>query len=189
MFEFGKKGGQESTSDPLPQELKHSAAPPQPTSGTRSPGPAASRRDAAIIGPSITIDGDLKGQEDLLIEGQVKGKVELRTHSLTVGSHGKVRADAYAKEIFVDGLVEGNLYASERVAIRKTAQVRGDITSPRVSLEEGAKFKGSIEMDQKAVESALGIKAAPGPAPGPSVAPPKPQAPLAGSPIKSGTGS
>jgi cytoskeletal protein CcmA (bactofilin family) len=108
------------------------------------------RREAAVIGPSIHIDGDLRGDEDLVIDGEVKGAVHLRNNSLTIGSHGKVTADVYAHTIFVEGYMEGDLYGAERICIRNAARVRGNIASPRVSLEDGAKFKGSIEMDPEA---------------------------------------
>jgi len=160
MFEFGKKGGPENAGDTSTSasDATRREAPPmsamssKPQANTGSGG----RRDAAIIGPSIQLDGDLRGQEDLLIEGEVNGTVQLRNNSLTIGSEGKVKADVYAKEIHVDGFVEGDLFGSERVVIRKSAQVRGNITSPRVSLEEGARFKGAVEMDSAAVESSLG---------------------------------
>lgn len=154
MFEFNKKGSPEDGqmhADPAPA-TEASARP-------RSAPAAGARREAAIIGPSIQLDGDLRGQEDLLIEGDVSGTIQLRNNSLTVGSQGKVKADVYAKEILIEGFVEGDLFASERVAIRKTAQVRGNITSPRVILEEGARLKGSIEMDPEAVEGVLGTGA------------------------------
>ncbi len=106
-----------------------------------------SGRGSAVIGPSIHIDGTLRGDEDLLIEGKVKGTVELKKNSVTIGSKGEVRADIYAHTLFVDGRIDGNLYAAERVVIRKSAQVRGSISSPRVSLEDGARFNGSIDMD------------------------------------------
>jgi cytoskeletal protein CcmA (bactofilin family) len=110
----------------------------------------------AIIGRSIQINGDVKGDEDLMIEGDVSGTVELRNHALTVGKEGKVKADIYARSITVDGTTEGDLFASERIAIRATAIVRGNLLAPRISLEDGARFKGSVEMDQQAVEKALG---------------------------------
>jgi cytoskeletal protein CcmA (bactofilin family) len=143
---------------------------------------APSSREAAVIGPSIHIDGDVRGEEDLLIEGEVAGTVQLKNNSLTIGPQGKVRADVYAHSIYVDGYLEGDLYGSERVHIRKSAQVKGNITSPRVSLEDGAKFKGAIEMDPQAVQSIVGSH--PGlknPAPQqpvgtkPAVQPPKPE--------------
>jgi cytoskeletal protein CcmA (bactofilin family) len=97
----------------------------------------------------------VRGNEDLRIEGDVSGMVELRSSNLTIGREGKVRADVYAKSIIVDGTTEGDLYASERVVIHVNANARGNITAPKVGIEEGAKFKGTIEMDQAAVEKAL----------------------------------
>jgi cytoskeletal protein CcmA (bactofilin family) len=155
MFEFSKKGTPDEPAEASAHDRPRPAAPESPP---RSQGSSLSgaRREAAIIGPSIQLDGDLRGQEDLLIEGEVNGTVQLRNNSLTVGGQGKIKANVYAKEIHVDGSVEGDLFGSERVIIRKSAQVRGNITSPRVAIEEGARFKGSIEMDSAAVESALG---------------------------------
>ena len=162
MFEFGKKDSPDHAADTAaPDVARRDIAPAETASRTRGATGGGGRRDAAIIGPSIQLDGDLRGQEDLLIEGEVNGTVQLRDNSLTVGSQGKIKADVYAKEIHVDGLVEGDLFGSERVVIRKSAQVRGNITSPRVSLEEGARFKGSIEMDSAAVDAALGKKRGP----------------------------
>ncbi len=155
MFELGKKGapvrGQEDTSGEREDNRQTTAA-----ASARPASSSAGKREAAVIGPSIHIDGDLRGEEDLLIEGEVNGTVQLKSNSLTIGANGKVRADVYAHSIFVEGLMEGDLFGSERVAIRKTAEVRGNVTSPRVSLEEGARFKGSIEMDGEAVKAALG---------------------------------
>lgn len=183
MFEFGKKDSPDHAADPsTPDVARRDIAPAETASRPRAATGGGGRRDAAIIGPSIQLDGDLRGQEDLLIEGEVNGTVQLRDNSLTVGSQGKIRADVYAKEIHVDGLVEGDLFGSERVVIRKSAQVRGNITSPRVSLEEGARFKGSIEMDSAAVDAAVGKKR------GPSVAeaPTKSTTPGAGVAARSG---
>lgn len=112
--------------------------------------------DAAVIGRSIRINGDLSGDEDLRIEGDVSGTVELKNSALTIGKEGKVKAGVYAKSIAVDGETKGDLYATERVSIHVNARVQGNIIAPRVSIEEGAHFKGSIEMDPAAVERALG---------------------------------
>lgn len=167
MFEMGKKGSERTTEVAGRQD---SAA---TTSGTTAPRPGTGGREVAVIGPSIHIDGDLRGEEDLLIEGEVNGTVQLKNNSLTIGAQGKVRADVYAHSIYVDGLMEGDLFGSERVHIRKSAQVRGNVTSPRVSLEDGAKFKGSIEMDPQAVQGTaasrgMAPKAAAAPAPKPA---------------------
>ncbi|HEY3518897.1 MAG TPA: polymer-forming cytoskeletal protein, partial [Gammaproteobacteria bacterium] len=102
-----------------------------------------------------------------------------------IGPQGKVRADVYAHSIYVDGYLEGDLFGSERVHIRKSAQVKGNVTSPRVSVEDGAKFKGAIEMDPQAAQNIVGNRmaqpksAAPQPqaAPKPVAQPPKPEAP------------
>lgn len=121
--------------------------------GDASPEPARSARagarggQAAVLGPSIEVDGKLKGDEDLVVEGRIKGTVMLKQHTLTVGSQGRLDAEVYAHSILVDGTVHGDLYASERVSIRKTARIEGNILAPRISLEDGAKFRGSIDMD------------------------------------------
>lgn len=115
-------------------------------------------REAAVIGPSIEIDGDLRGEEDLIIEGSVKGTVRLKSNALTIGAKGRVTADVYANSITVDGTMKGDLYASERLIIRKSARVQGNIAAPRVMLEDGAKFKGTVEMDPESdsLKSAFG---------------------------------
>lgn len=118
------------------------------------------RGDAAVIGRSIQINGDLRGDEDLRIEGDVTGTVELRNSALTIGKEGRVKADVYAKSIAVDGETKGDLYAAERITVHVNARVQGNIIAPRVSIEEGAHFKGSIEMDPAAVDKALGKSAA-----------------------------
>ncbi len=112
--------------------------------------------DVAVIGRSIRINGDLRGDEDLRIEGDVSGTVELKNSALTIGKEGKVKAGVYAKSIVVDGETKGDLYATECVSVHANARVQGNIIAPRVSIVEGAHFKGSIEMDPEAVESALG---------------------------------
>jgi cytoskeletal protein CcmA (bactofilin family) len=112
--------------------------------------------DAAVIGRSIQINGDLRGGEDLRIEGDVSGTVELKSSALTIGKEGKVKADVYARSIAVDGEIKGDLYAAELVSVHVNARVQGNIIAPKVSIEEGAHFRGSIEMDPAAVEKALG---------------------------------
>ncbi len=147
MFEIGKKGSPDKGPEAAGRVETRSESTPARSAGSPS-------REKAVIGPSIHIDGDLRGEEDLLIEGEVNGTVQLRSNSLTIGAQGKVRADVYAHSIYVEGLMEGDLYGTERVHIRKSAQVRGNVTSPRVSLEDGARFKGAIEMDPQAVQTA-----------------------------------
>lgn len=113
--------------------------------------PSGRAREAAVIGPSIQIKGDLSGEEDLIIQGKVNGTIQLREKSLTVGSQGQVNANVLAHSVIVEGEVNGDLYGSERVSIRKTGNVQGNIVSPKVSLDEGCRFKGSIDMDQEMI--------------------------------------
>ena len=150
MFELGKKGdnGSES-SDTSRSESEKSFSNLRSKVTSRS-------SDVAVIGSSIQINGDLRGDEDLRIEGNVTGTVELRNCVLTIGKEGRVTAGVYAKSIAVDGETKGDLYATERVSVNVNARVQGNIIAPRVSIEEGAHFKGSIEMDPAAVEKALG---------------------------------
>ena len=150
MFERGKKD------EGLDEGADFRSAAPLRSSESPSPKAASRGGECAVIGRSIEINGDVRGNEDLRIEGDVSGTVELRNSNLTIGKEGKVRADVYAKAITVDGTTEGDLYASERIIVHVSAHVRGNITAPKVGIEEGAKFKGSIEMDQGAVEKALG---------------------------------
>lgn len=100
------------------------------------------------IGKSVVIKGELSGSEDLTIEGQVEGKIELRGNVLTIGPNGKIKAQVFAKACIVLGEVIGNVTASEKVDIRDNGSVDGDLTSPRVAIAEGAHFRGSIDMQR-----------------------------------------
>ncbi|HYS05374.1 MAG TPA: polymer-forming cytoskeletal protein [Candidatus Dormibacteraeota bacterium] len=100
------------------------------------------------IGPSIQIKGELQGDEDLTIDGRVEGKIELRDHNLTIGPNGKIKADLHANTIVIAGDVQGNAYAKERVEIAPTGRLNGDIISPRITIADGAHFKGSVDMER-----------------------------------------
>jgi len=125
-----------------------SSAPPRPAQSPAGRTPAPRRSGgAATIGPSIKIKGDVSGDEDLLIQGQVEGKVKLGKHNVTIGSDGHVKADVHGRTVVVEGQVEGDLRAKEQIILRHTARVEGSIAAPRVTLEDGAVFRGGIEMD------------------------------------------
>jgi cytoskeletal protein CcmA (bactofilin family) len=102
-------------------------------------------RESAIIGKSVTIKGQIFSREDLTIDGEVDGSVELQEHRLTVGPKGKVRADISAHEIVVLGSIHGNVEATEKIDIRKQASVTGDIKAARIETEDGAYLKGSVD--------------------------------------------
>ena len=125
--------------------------PEQPISAPRS-NPIEPRREPATIGPSISIKGDLTGEEDLIIQGRVEGKVDLKQNSITIGKNGRAKADIHGKTVTVEGEIEGNLFAQEQIVIRLSGKVRGNIAAPRVTIEDGAKFKGSIDMEGSPAE-------------------------------------
>ncbi len=101
------------------------------------------------IGKSVVIKGELTGSEDLTIEGQVEGTIQLREHVLTIGANARIKAQVFAKAVIVLGEVTGNVTASEKVDIRDNGSVDGDIVSPRVAIAEGAHFRGSVDMQRK----------------------------------------
>ena len=120
-------------------------------------------RTTVNIGKSVVIKGELSGSEDLTIEGQVEGKIELRQNVLTIGANARIKAQVFAKAVVILGEVTGNVTASEKVDIRDTGSVDGDIASPRVAIAEGAHFRGSIDM-QRAGAKAADAKTEPKPA-------------------------
>jgi len=111
-----------------------------------SPSSAAASGERATIGSSITIRGDVSGDEDLLIQGRVDGSVDLKLRSVTVGQEGRVNANITGRVVIVEGEVEGDLRAEELVVLRSTARVQGDIKASRVVLEDGASFRGGVDM-------------------------------------------
>jgi cytoskeletal protein CcmA (bactofilin family) len=131
--------------------------PPAASSNFSSPAPASSApvrssvpgaKQAATLGPGLTIKGQILGDEDLHIEGKVEGPITLKGQRLTVGKTGEVVSDVQAKEIVVFGKVRGNLHASDRVEVKNDGSVIGNITGGRVLIEDGAYLKGQIEIER-----------------------------------------
>jgi cytoskeletal protein CcmA (bactofilin family) len=106
-------------------------------------------RDVVNIGKSVVIKGELNGSEDLTVEGYVDGTIELKEHVLTIGPHGQIKAEIFAKAVIVLGKVTGNVTASDKVDIRDNGSVEGNIVAPRVAIAEGAHFRGSVDMQHK----------------------------------------
>lgn len=100
-----------------------------------------------MIGSTIKIKGEVSGDEDLVIEGSIEGTIDLEAHQVTVGETGKVKADIKGKTVIVNGQVTGDITGGEKVIISKSGDLRGNIVTPRMTLEDGAVFKGSIDMD------------------------------------------
>ena len=101
------------------------------------------------MGKSIVINGELSASEDLTVEGCVEGKIQLSDHVLTVGANARIKAQVTAKAIVVLGQVTGNLIATEKVDIKESGSVEGDIVAPRVAIADGSHFRGSIDMQKK----------------------------------------
>lgn len=125
------------------------AAPVASSSSTPMTQPTGSRA-RATIGATVRIKGDVSGDEDLLIEGYVEGTVSLPEHELLVGEAGKVHADLTAKVVRIAGEVQGDIIGRDKVIVASTSNITGNIMTPRMTLEEGARFKGCIDIDPQA---------------------------------------
>jgi cytoskeletal protein CcmA (bactofilin family) len=141
----------------------------------------------ADIGKSITIRGDLSGDEDLVLDGRIEGRVELSDHHLTIGPNAHIQAELAARGVTINGRVVGNVTATERVEIGASGRLDGDIVAPRLLVQEGAQLNGSVNMKEpsalasatKTAEKAPTEKSAPkAPGPPPGGRPPEPQATL-----------
>ena len=135
---------------PAPAQPSHA---PQTAESTSRPAVAGDpqrgqEKNVVNIGKSVVIKGELNGSEDLTIEGQVEGKIELRQNVLTIGANARIKAQVFAKSVIILGEVTGNVSASEKVDIRDNGSVDGDIAAPRVAIAEGAHFRGSIDMQK-----------------------------------------
>jgi cytoskeletal protein CcmA (bactofilin family) len=128
-------------------------APPSPSTSMRPPAVSAANvrenRSPVPIGRSVVMKGELSASEDLAVEGTVEGTIELRENVLTIGPNGRIKAQIFAKTVIVFGSVNGNITASDRVDIRDAGAVDGNIVSPRVSIADGAHFRGSVDMQKK----------------------------------------
>ena len=133
--------------------VKPVAPPPPPyretpmnetTSKLASTTPASQRH--TVLGQAVTLKGELSASEDLLIEGQFEGTVTVEDHCLTVGTEGQVKAEIRARQVIILGTVTGKIVAREKVEIRRTGRLMGDLSTGSVAIEEGAYFKGSIDI-------------------------------------------
>src|SRR5579862_974710 len=127
-----------SSPSPVTSTPSETPAPPRPVS--------ASTADQATIGKSLVIKGEVTGSESLYIDGRVEGSINLAGNRVTVGRNGVVSANINAREIVVLGKVRGNLTASDRVDIRSDGSLTGDVVAARISIEDGAYFKGGIDI-------------------------------------------
>ncbi len=147
-----------NSSQPTPSGAV-SAVQPTPDSGlplrdtrrVETAKPAESfRADVGHIGKSVMVKGELSGSEDLYLDGEVEGSINLRDHSLTIGPNGRIRATIHARELIVHGKIDGNVEGTERVELKKSSSLVGDVLSQRIVIEDGAFFKGSINTPKEA---------------------------------------
>lgn len=156
----------------MPRETLPVAAVP-----VRAPEPEPSRGGSAVIGKSVHIKGQVISREDLYIDGEIEGTIEMLESRLTIGPNGKVQASVKARDLVVLGAIQGNVDAAEKVEIRKEARLLGDIKTARIVIEDGAYFKGSIDIarpERKPVPPPAASAPAPNPAPAPAMAAPAP---------------
>jgi cytoskeletal protein CcmA (bactofilin family) len=130
------------------------------------------RADVAHIGKSVLVKGELSGSEDLYLDGEVEGSIELRDHSLVIGPHGRVRAHINARDVVVHGKVDGNVKGTERVELKKSAVLTGDIFTQRIIIEDGAFFKGAIDIQKEGAKTAAKRESSVGTSAGASAATP-----------------
>lgn len=124
------------------------AAPAKEIRPVESPKMDTYRADVAHIGKSVIVKGELSGSEDLYLDGEVEGSIELRGHSLIIGPNGRVRANVHAKDVVIHGKVDGNVRGNDKVELKKSAQLNGDIFTQRIVIEDGAFFKGAIDIQK-----------------------------------------
>jgi cytoskeletal protein CcmA (bactofilin family) len=124
----------------------HANSAPAAPQTYRSSAPTA--RNLAILGPGLTVKGQISGEEDLQIDGKVEGSISLKGQRLTVGQNGEIVSDVHAREVIVYGKVRGNLFAEDRIEVKKDGSVIGNITGGRVLIEDGAYLKGQVEIER-----------------------------------------
>ncbi|ALO45609.1 bactofilin family protein [Pseudohongiella spirulinae] len=142
MFDRNKDKPQDRNDAPASQAPQSTA----PAGSYQAPAVGGSGK-SAVLGATIKVKGDISGDENLLIEGQVDGSVSLAAHELTVGKTGKLNADITAKVIRIDGEVDGDITGKEKVIVTSSSKIKGNIVTPKMTLEEGARFKGTIDID------------------------------------------
>ncbi len=122
-----------------------------------SPSPAldAGTQKMSVFGKTLAFKGDLTASEDLLIQGRIEGSIRHSGSHLAIGAHGDVTGDVHAQRLIVQGKLQGDVYATDSVVVEASANVRGDIYAPHVTLKEGAKFQGGIDMDPSATEASV----------------------------------
>jgi cytoskeletal protein CcmA (bactofilin family) len=145
---------------PVKETSPMSTSPVRPTESFDTP-----RAGNAVLGRSVVVKGQIISREDLTVDGEVEGTIEMQEHRLTVGPNGKVRASVKAKEVIVLGTLTGNVETGDRIDIRKDAKLVGDIKTARIVIEDGAYFKGNVDIVRAEVPKAASASSNSGPRP------------------------
>jgi cytoskeletal protein CcmA (bactofilin family) len=144
----------ESPQNPTPTQVPSTPRPASPPAVTNGP------KQQAVIGPSMSIKGEIRAREELLVDGEVEGLLESQS-LLTVGPNGKVRGNIKARDVAIFGSVRGNVVVAEKIAIREQGSLIGDIKGAGISIDDGAYFKGSIDIVRPEPKAAEAVRSAP----------------------------
>jgi cytoskeletal protein CcmA (bactofilin family) len=137
------------TAQPASASIVAATTPNMTAPPKEAPKPAdAHRADVGHIGKSVVIRGELTGNEDLYLDGEIEGNINLRDHKLVIGPNGRIKATITARDVVVHGRVEGNISASERAELKRACTLIGDVTTQRIAIEDGAFFKGAIDVKE-----------------------------------------
>ncbi len=138
----------------------------EPESSPLEKSPIEQLRERTFIGSSVSIKGELSSKEDMIIQGRVEGEIDSKQNNVTIGESGNIKGDIYGRIISIEGEVQGNLFGEEKITVRESAMVLGDIETPRFSIGDGAKFKGHIDLIPRTKEDSPPQKRADGLSPG-----------------------
>ena len=152
---WDKKSEEEAVPKPAEKAWVPPATPkvesPKTEATPKVANPISTNQNPTVLGRSVVSRGEISAAEDLMIEGQFDGTINMKDHCLTVGTNGQVKAEIQARQVIIHGTVNGNITAREKVEIRRTGRVQGDLTAAGVAIEDGAYFKGSIEIQRDEV--------------------------------------
>jgi cytoskeletal protein CcmA (bactofilin family) len=151
-----KRDSQQNQQGPAQTEAKGSLPVASVPDRDRAPRPSVGA--VSCISASTTFEGTVSGAEDLLVDGRLVGDVSLTNYAVTVGAPGKVKGHVDAKSIVIEGEVEGNLKAVDQIVVRNTGRVEGDLFAPRITLQDGCSFQGSIDMSAGKQEKPAAVK-------------------------------
>jgi len=133
----------------------------RPPARVEPPAPPEGNRGVAVIGRSIIVKGEVTGQENLIVEGTIEGRIHLQDHHVIIAPTGQVQAEVEAKMVTIEGQVTGNVHAAEKVILTKEGSLTGDIQAARLKVEDGAYLKGTVSLSPREKEKAIPLAKVP----------------------------